>query len=115
MAASVNVKIKVMFKFSEVVKSTQVVMDKMLPGQVKVGVTYCDERGRYYLTGESESRMSFMGELHKSTSLITEEIFRSPSSAASMLIGYYKQRQAHMLATDEQVLAFEGHPAMYTA
>ena len=116
-----------MFKFSEVVKSTQVVMDKMLPGLVKVGVEYCDERGRYYLTGESEQRMIVTYDydadlirpakkkLHKSQSVITEEIFRSPSSAASMLIGYYEQRKAHMLATDEQVLAFNGHPAMFTA
>jgi hypothetical protein len=51
--------------------------------------------------------------LKKYISQWSEEIYLIRGTV-DLFVSYYKQRAAHMLATDEQVLAFKGHPAMFT-
>jgi|TARA_B110000211_G_scaffold169557_1_gene191282 hypothetical protein len=114
-------KVSTLSVFSDLVKETQSAIDEIVPGKVKVSVTHCDERNRYSITGDAELRMRVSydydpnmiipakAKLVKKQSQISEDI-----TDADLLISYYKQRADYMLATDEEVLAFKGHPAMFT-
>ena len=113
-----------MSKFEKLVKETQAALDKIVPGKVKVSVTHCDElnRRRYAICGESELRMTMSYDydadlirpakkkLMKSLNIKSENI-----DDADLLISYYEERAAHMMATDEEVLAFKGHPSQFEA
>lgn len=127
-AASSNLKIKVMKKFDKLVKETQVACDAIVPGKVKVSSMFDNEVNRHYLTGEAEQRMVVTYDydadlirpakkkLHKCQGIYTEEINNIiPGDAVLMFINYYKQRADHMMATDEEVLAFRGHPTQFQA
>tara|TARA_R110000803_G_scaffold63491_1_gene124170 strand:- start:67 stop:423 length:357 start_codon:yes stop_codon:yes gene_type:complete len=117
-----------MKKFDKLVKETQVACDAIAPGQVRVGVMFDDEANRHFITGESELRMTISYDydpnliipakkrLHKCQDVHTEVIDNgNPTEAAAMFLSYYYQRQAHMMATDEEVLAFRGHPTQFQA
>ena len=111
-----------MSKFDNLIKETQVALDKIVPGKVKVGVMFDEEVNRHYITGESELRMRVSYDydpnliipakvkLMKKQNLQHEDI-----GMADLLISYYEQRKAHMMATDEEVLAFRGHPSQFKA
>tara|TARA_R110000787_G_scaffold280847_1_gene391812 strand:+ start:163 stop:534 length:372 start_codon:yes stop_codon:yes gene_type:complete len=113
-------KVSTLSVFSDLVKETQSAIDEIVPGKVKVSVTHCDERNRYSITGESELRMTISydydpnlirpakSKLMKSLNVISENI-----TDADLLISYYEQRAAHMMATDEEVLTFKGHPSQF--
>ena len=81
---------------------------------VKVGVDRDDETGRTYLTGTFIQRLKFKGmdELFVNETTLTEEIYRGDQEMAlKLFMGYFSpNRVAHMLATDEQLMAYEGHP-----
>jgi len=109
-----------MSKFDNLIKETQAALDKIVPGKVKVGVMFDEEINRHYITGESELRMTISydydpnlirpakSKLMKSLNVISENI-----TDADLLISYYEQRAAHMMATDEEVLTFKGHPSQF--
>ena len=111
-----------MLKFSNLIKETQAAIDSIVPGKVKVGVMFDDETNRHYITGESElrTRVSYdydsnmiipaKVKLMKEQFQISEDI-----GMPDLLISYYEQRKAHMLATDEEVLAFRSHPSKFKA
>jgi len=81
---------------------------------VKVGVDRDDETGRIYLTGTFIQRLKFKGmdELFVNETTLTEEIYRGDQEMAlKLFMGYFSpNRVAHMKATDEQLMAYEGHP-----
>jgi hypothetical protein len=114
-------KVSTLSVFSDLVKETQAAIDEIVPGKVKVSVTHCDELNRYSITGEAELRMrvsyDYDSDMIKpaKVKLVTMPNRQFEDVAdADLLISYYKQRAAHMMATDEEVLAFKGHPAMFT-
>lgn len=100
-----------MFKF--LINTAQKRVDA-LGIDVKVDVTRDDETGRIYLTGKYIQRLKFKGmdELFVNEAMLTEEIYRGDQALAlKWFMGYFSpNRVAHMLATDEQVMAYEGHP-----
>ena len=114
-------KVSTLSVFSDLVKETQAAIDEIVPGKVKVNVMYDGESRRHYLIGESEQRMivsyDYDSDMIKPAKV---KLVTMPSRQfedvddADLLISYYKQRAAHMMATDEEVLAFNGHPAMFT-
>ena len=117
-----------MSNFSSLRQDVQGAVDKMVPGKVKVGIMFDEEANRHYLTGEAELRMRMSYDydpnmiipakvkLHKCQDIHTEEInSREPGEAALEFIHFYKQRAAHMMAADEEVLAFRGHPTQFQA
>ena len=110
-----------MSNFDNLIKETQAAIDKIVPGMVTVGITHCDERNRYSITGEAELRMRVSYDYDSDmvrpakVKLVTmpNRQFEDVDDA-DLLISYYKQRAAYMMATDEEVLAFKGHPAFFT-
>ena len=111
-----------MSKFDNLIKETQAALDKIVPGKVKVGVMFEDEVNRHYITGESElrTRVSYDYDSNmiipaKVKLMKKQYLHHEDIGMADLLISYYEQRKAHMLATDEEVLAFRSHPSKFKA
>ena len=100
--------------FKELIKKTQKAVDA-LGVDVKVDVTRCEDTGRFYLAGKFTQRMNFRGELFTNETTLTEEIYRGDEVGAFRLFTMYfsPSRVAHMKATDEEVMAFNGHPDLF--
>ena len=100
--------------FKELIKKTQKAVDA-LGVDVKVDVTRCEDTGRFYLAGKFTQRMNFRGELFGNTTTLTEEIYRGNEKLAYDLftMHFSQNRVAHMKATDEEVMAFDGHPDLF--
>ena len=109
-----------MSKFDNLIKETQAALDKIVPGKVKVGVMFDDEVNRHYITGESELRMRVSYD-YDSDMIIPAKVklmkkqylHHEDIGMADLLISYYEQRKDHMMATDEEVLVFRGHPSQF--
>lgn len=99
--------------FENLVKKTQNAVDA-LGIDVKVGEQRCEETGRVYLTGRFTQRLKLMGmdELFANDVMVTEEIYGRDEATTFKLFmtRFNPNRVAHMLATDEQVMAYNGHP-----
>jgi endo-beta-N-acetylglucosaminidase D len=101
--------------FKELTQKTQKAVDA-LGVDVKVTVERNDENGRYYLTGKFVQRLKFKGfdDMFVQETKLTEEIFPDADTAFRLFMGFFTpNRVAHMKATDEEVMAYEGHPAHY--
>jgi hypothetical protein len=97
------------------VKTTQAVLDKLVPGKVKVKAEYDDERRCYILIGEYLSYMA-LGEKHKTATLVQSTWTESMDKFYkdnSLFVGFFKQRAKYMNASKEEQIAFNGHPAMF--
>ena len=99
--------------FENLIKKTQKAVDA-LGVDVKVGEIHCEDTGRVYLAGTFTQRLKFKGmdELFVNETTLTEEIFGMDEDMTfKLFMGYFTtNRRAHMLATDEEVMAFDGHP-----
>ena len=117
-----------MSNFSSLRQDVQGAVDSIVPGKVKVGIMFDEEINRHYITGEAELRVRVSYDydpnmiipakvrLKKCQDIHIESInSREQGEAALMFISYYKQRADYMLATDEEVLAFKGHPSQFKA
>jgi len=99
--------------FEDLIKKTQKAVDA-LGVEVKVHMLFDEDTNDHVLAGTYNSRIKFpfMNELHRDTVTLTERIYRGNTELAfKLFMGYFTpNRVAHMLATDEELLAFEGHP-----
>ena len=86
------------------VKTAQGILDKIVPGKVKVSAEYDSERRCNILIGEYDSPYG------KST--WTESMDRFYTDCM-LFIGFFKQRAKYMNASIEEQAAFEDHPAMF--
>ena len=100
--------------FKELIEKTQKAVDA-LGVDVKVDVTRCEDTGRFYLAGKFTQLMNFRGELFANETTLTEEIYRGDEEGAFRLFTMYfsPSRVAYMNATDEEVMAFNGHPDLF--
>jgi hypothetical protein len=79
----------------------QGILDKLVPGKVKVSAEYDSERRCNILIGEYDSHMGYQGKVHSSKSVWTESMDR------------FKQRAKFMNATPEEQAAFNDHPSQF--
>ena len=86
------------------VKAAQGILDKIVPGKVKVSAEYDSERRCNILVGEYDSPYG------KST--WTESMDRFYTDCM-LFIGFFKQRAKYMNASKEEQIAFSGHPATF--
>ena len=103
--------------FKNFIKKTQDAVDA-LGVDVKVDVERDEETGRYYLTGKFTQRLKFKGwdDMFVQETVLREEFFPDADrkTAFRLFMGFFTpNRIAHMNATDEEVMAYEGHPANY--
>ena len=91
-------------KVNQEVQKAQTILDKLVPGKVKVTSEYDSERRCNILIGEYDSPYG------KST--WTESMDRFYTDCM-LFIGFFKQRAKYMNASIEEQAAFDGHPAMY--
>ena len=82
----------------------QGILDKIVPGKVKVSAEYDSERRCNILIGEYDSPYG------KSTWTESMDKFYTD---CMLFIGFFKQRAKYMNASIEEQRAFSGHPATY--
>ena len=90
----------------------QGMLDKIVPGKVKVKAEYDSERRCHILIGEYDSHIEFAGKIDSTKSIWTESMDRFYSDC-SLFIGFFKQRAKYMNASIEEQRAFKGHPATF--
>jgi hypothetical protein len=94
------------------VKKAQGILDKLVPGKVKVTSEYDSERRCNILIGEYDHHMQFDGKIHSSKSTWCEAMDRFYTDC-KLFVGFFEQRAKFMNASKEEQAAFEGHPAMF--
>ena len=94
------------------VQKAQTILDKLVPGKVKVTSEYDSERRCNILIGEYDHHMLFDGKIHSSKSTWCEAMDRFYTDC-KLFIGFFEQRAKFMNASKEEQAAFEGHPAMF--
>ena len=99
-------------KVNQEVQKAQTILDKLVPGKVKVTSEYDSERRCNILIGEYDHHMLFDGKIHSSKSTWCEAMDRFYTDCM-LFIGFFKQRAKYMNASIEEQRAFDGHPAMY--
>ena len=90
----------------------QGILDKLVPGKVKVSAEYDSERRCNILIGEYDFHMEYDGKVMTSKSSWTESMDRFYTDCM-LFIGFFKQRAKYMNASKEEQLAFKGHPATF--
>jgi hypothetical protein len=94
------------------VQKAQTILDKLVPGKVKVTSEYDSERRCNILIGEYDHHMQFDGKIHSSKSTWCEAMDRFYTDC-KLFVGFFEQRAKFMNASKEEQAAFEGHPAMF--
>ena len=94
------------------VKSTQKVLDKLVPGKVKVSTEWDSERRCNILIGEYDMHIGYQGKVHSSKSVWTESIDRFYTDN-KLFVGFFEQRAKFMNATPQEQAAFTGHPSEF--
>ena len=87
----------------------QDILDKIVPGKVKVSAEYDSERRCNILIGEYDSYSYGMS---MGKSVWTESMDRFYTDCM-LFIGFFKQRAKYMNASKEEQMAFDGHPATF--
>lgn len=100
--------------YKDLVEVTQKCCD-LMGIDVDVFVERDEETGRYYLCGRYETRMAFNGQIYKNETVKTEEIYRGDEKLAYDLFTMHfgPNRIAYMKATDDEVIAHNGHPDLF--
>ena len=91
---------------NQVVKVAQVMLDSIVPGKVVVSTKYDSEYRCNILVGKYND--ATYGECEH-----TETIYPKASENHSLFVGFFKQRAKYMLASIEDQLAYNGHPAFF--
>ena len=95
-------------KINQEVIKTQKDVDVIVPGLVKISAIYCEDRRCHILIGSFDDPRSEFG------SSYSEDMDRYYTDN-KLFLGYFKQRQAYMMASKEEQLAFDDHPAFFKA
>ena len=90
----------------------QGILDKLVPGKVKVSAEYDSERRCNILIGEYDSHMGYQGKVHSSKSVWTESMDRFYTDN-KLFVGFFKQRAKYMMATPQEQAEFTGHPSEF--
>ena len=99
-------------KVNQEVQKAQTILDKLVPGKVKVTSEYDSERRCNILIGEYDHHMQFDGKIHSSKSTWCEAMDRFYTDC-NLFVGFFKQRAKYMNASIVEQATFDGHPAMY--
>ena len=99
-------------KVNQEVQKAQTILDKLVPGKVKVTSEYDSERRCNILIGEYDHHMLFDGKIHSSKSTWCEAMDRFYTDC-NLFVGFFKQRAKYMNASIVEQATFDGHPAMY--
>ena len=95
------------------VKAAQGILDKIVPGKVKVSAEYDSERRCNILIGEYDNHTMFQdGKIHSSKSTWTESMDRFYTDS-KLFVGFFKQRAKYMNASIVEQATFSGHPATF--
>ena len=95
---------------------TQEQVNQIVPGKVKVSIEKDGEdRGgnRYILVGEYDSHF-YHAQNRYGKSTWTEQIDNFFTDN-KLFLAFFEQRRDYMMATMEEQIAFDGHPAEYKA
>ena len=109
-----------MKKYSTLVNRTQDALNA-LNVDTKAYMVKCDETGQYWLTCDLKLRMSLkflgMDEVDTRNGDHSQEVYRGnvDSCFELFMMWFSPGRLAHMRATDEEVIAFTGHPDEFPA
>ena len=90
----------------------QGILDKLVPGKVKVSAEYDSERRCNILRGEYDFHMEYDGKVMTSKSNWTESMDRFYTDCM-LFIGFFKQRAKFMNATPQEQAAFNDHPSQF--
>ena len=90
----------------------QGILDKLVPGKVKVSAEYDSERRCNILIGEYDFHMEYDGKVMTSKSSWTESMDRFYTDCM-LFIGFFKQRAKFMNATPQEQAAFNDHPSQF--
>jgi len=94
------------------VKAAQGILDKLVPGKVKVSAEYDSERRCNILIGQYDRHIEYGGKIASTKCAWTESMDRFYSDC-KLFVGFFKQRAKYMNASKEEQVAYEGHPAMF--
>jgi hypothetical protein len=100
-------------KVNQEVQKAQTILDKLVPGKVKVTSEYDSERRCNILIGEYDHHtMLEGGKVITSKSTWCEAMDRFYTDC-NLFVGFFKQRAKYMNASIVEQATFDGHPAMY--
>jgi len=94
------------------VKAAQGILDKLVPGKVKVSAEYDSERRCNILIGQYDRHFEYGGKIASTKCAWTESMDRFYSDC-KLFVGFFKQRAKYMNASKEEQVAYDGHPAMF--
>ncbi len=94
------------------VKAAQGILDKLVPGKVKVSAEYDSERRCNILIGQYDRHIEYGGKIASTKCAWTESMDRFYSDC-KLFVGFFKQRAKYMNASKEEQVAYDGHPAMF--
>jgi len=94
------------------VKIAQGILDKLVPGKVKVSAEYDSERRCNILIGQYDRHIEYGGKIASTKCAWTESMDRFYSDC-KLFVGFFKQRAKYMNASKEEQVAYDGHPAMF--
>ncbi len=94
------------------VNTAQGILDKIVPGKVKVKAEYDSERRCHILIGEYDTYWKDNYHEFESKSTWTESMDRFYSDC-KLFVGFFKQRAKYMNASIEEQRSFKGHPATF--
>ena len=92
------------------VKIAQGILDKVVPGKVKVKAEYDSERRCNILVGKY---LSYTKENPRGGACAWTESMDRFYTDSKLFVRFFKQRAKYMNASIEEQAAFDGHPAMY--
>ena len=92
------------------VKAAQGILDKLVPGKVRVKAEYDSERRCNILVGKY---LSYTKENPRGGACAWTESIDRFYSDCKLFVAFFKQRAKYMNASIEEQIAFDGHPATY--
>jgi len=92
------------------VKTAQGILDKLVPGKVKVKAEYDSERRCNILVGKY---LSYTKENPRGGACAWTESMDRFYTDCKLFVAFFKQRAKYMNASIEEQIAFEDHPAMF--
>ena len=97
-------------KVNQEVKAAQGILDKIVPGKVRVKAEYDSERRCNILVGKY---LSYTKENPRGGACAWTESMDRYYTDYSLFVAFFKQRAKYMNASIEEQIAFEAHPAMF--
>ena len=92
------------------VNTAQGILDKLVPGKVKVKAEYDSERRCHILIGKY---LSYTEQNPRGGACAWTESMDRFYSDCKLFVAFFKQRAKYMNASIEEQIAFDGHPATF--